>query len=212
MRILAGTAASRPTRRSAILRLRPPAGKNLLATPALVAGLPMLLAGDEFLRTQLANNNAWCRQRHKLIHWLWRTGRGGLLALTRQLIALRKPAPGIAPPHFFRGRGPAATWSRTSSGTASSRTRRTSRGHPHLGLRPGRQPDRPRAGPRPSTSPATPDRAAAIPHAAGAERQGVAGGRSTRRCRHRWTSSGSMTGRACGASPLHPGAAFRWSC
>ena len=32
-----------------------------MATLLLSQGVPMLLAGDEFLRTQQGNNNAWCQ-------------------------------------------------------------------------------------------------------------------------------------------------------
>ena len=35
--------------------------RNLLATLLLSQGTPMLLAGDEFARTQQGNNNAYCQ-------------------------------------------------------------------------------------------------------------------------------------------------------
>src|SRR3546814_17780209 len=35
--------------------------KNLLATLLLSRGVPMLLGGDEFRRTQRGNNNAYCQ-------------------------------------------------------------------------------------------------------------------------------------------------------
>src|SRR5207253_3437256 len=41
------------------LRLRQ--AKNLMTTLMLSQGVPMILAGDEFLRTQKGNNNAWCQ-------------------------------------------------------------------------------------------------------------------------------------------------------
>ena len=49
-----------PTIDPGILRLaRKRQAKNLLTTMMISQGVPMLLAGDEFLRTQQGNNNAW---------------------------------------------------------------------------------------------------------------------------------------------------------
>src|SRR5438132_4304726 len=50
-----------PTTDPAVLRLRRRQARNLMATLLLSQGVPMLLAGDEFLRTQRGNNNAWCQ-------------------------------------------------------------------------------------------------------------------------------------------------------
>ena len=44
-----------------ILALRARQQRNLLATLLLSQGVPMLLGGDEFGRTQHGNNNAWCQ-------------------------------------------------------------------------------------------------------------------------------------------------------
>ena len=35
--------------------------KNFLLTLLISRGVPMLLGGDEFRRTQRGNNNAWCQ-------------------------------------------------------------------------------------------------------------------------------------------------------
>src|SRR5207244_13095348 len=60
-----------PTADPDILRLRTRQAKNLLATLMLSQGVPMLMAGDEFLRTQHGNNNAWCQDND--LSWLdWR--------------------------------------------------------------------------------------------------------------------------------------------
>ena len=57
-----GTAASKGRPHDPdILGLRRRQAKNLLTTLLLSQGVPMLLAGDEFLRTQKGNNNAWCQ-------------------------------------------------------------------------------------------------------------------------------------------------------
>jgi glycogen operon protein len=50
--------AEGPTDDTGVLNLRRRQAKNLLATLLLSQGVPMLLAGDEFLRTQGGNNNA----------------------------------------------------------------------------------------------------------------------------------------------------------
>ena len=70
----AGTAASkgRPTtRRSSACGSRQ--ARNLMATLLLSQGVPMMLAGDEFLRTQKGNNNAWCQDNEvSWVDWRWR--------------------------------------------------------------------------------------------------------------------------------------------
>ncbi len=50
-----------PTTDRSVLGLRQRQARNLMATLLLSQGVPMLLAGDEFLRTQGGNNNAWCQ-------------------------------------------------------------------------------------------------------------------------------------------------------
>ena len=42
--------------------------RNFLATLLLSQGTPMLLAGDEFARTQEGNNNAYCQDNE--ISWI----------------------------------------------------------------------------------------------------------------------------------------------
>ena len=54
-----------------ILALRRRQARNFMAILFLSQGVPMLLAGDEFLQTQGGNNNAWCQNNE--ISWLdWR--------------------------------------------------------------------------------------------------------------------------------------------
>ncbi len=57
-----------PTDDPAINALRNRQRRNLLATLLLAQGTPMLLAGDEFGRTQRGNNNAYCQDNE--ISWL----------------------------------------------------------------------------------------------------------------------------------------------
>ncbi|MBB5048785.1 glycogen operon protein [Rhodopseudomonas rhenobacensis] len=75
--------------------------RNLLATVLLSRGTPMILAGDEFARTQQGNNNAYAQDNE--ISWLdWEgideDGRG-LIEFTRRLIETRQRQP-----LFHRGR------------------------------------------------------------------------------------------------------------
>src|SRR5205807_1170221 len=50
-----------PTSQPQVLELRRRRAKSFMATLLISQGVPMLLAGDEFLRSQQGNNNAWCQ-------------------------------------------------------------------------------------------------------------------------------------------------------
>ncbi|MFP4228674.1 MAG: glycogen debranching protein GlgX [Salinivenus sp.] len=65
--------------------------KNFLLTLLLSHGVPMLLGGDEFRRTQFGNNNAYC-QDNDVGWWLWdrRETHDEIHRFTRELIAARK--------------------------------------------------------------------------------------------------------------------------
>lgn len=81
--------------------------RALLATMFMAAGTPMLLAGDEFGRSQGGNNNAYCQDNE--ISWLdWtlaKAPRGeALFAYTRRLIALRHAHPILRCRKFLHGR------------------------------------------------------------------------------------------------------------
>src|SRR5262249_1191295 len=104
------------TSNRAVLRLRRQQARNLLTTLLLSQGVPMLLAGDEFLRTQHGNNNAWCQDNET--SWInWEPAQhaptpggrdeAGFLRFTRMAIALRKRHPALRRRYFFRGSGPA---------------------------------------------------------------------------------------------------------
>jgi isoamylase len=60
--------AEGPTDDPGINALRDRQMRNLLATLLFSQGTPMLLAGDEFARTQMGNNNAYCQDNE--ISWL----------------------------------------------------------------------------------------------------------------------------------------------
>jgi len=80
-----------PTEDPDICALRLRQMRNLLATLFFAQGTPMLVAGDEFGRTQHGNNNVYCQDNE--ISWVdWNLDEEGqqLLAFTRKLIALRQ--------------------------------------------------------------------------------------------------------------------------
>jgi glycogen operon protein len=77
-----------------------------MATLLVSQGVPMLLAGDEFLRTQRGNNNAWCQDNPiSWIDWELAVQNADFLRFTREMIALRKRHPALRRRQFFRGTG-----------------------------------------------------------------------------------------------------------
>jgi isoamylase len=94
--------AEGPTKDPGIIKLRNQQKRNLLATMFLSQGVPMLVAGDEFGRTQNGNNNAYCQDNE--ISWLnWTEADEQLLAFTRKLIQLRKDHPVFRRRRWFQG-------------------------------------------------------------------------------------------------------------
>ena len=92
---------------AAINNLRQRQARNLMTTLFLSQGVPMILAGDEFLRTQQGNNNAWCQDNE--ISWIdWRQAEKNtdFVRFMRELIALRRRHPALRRRTFLRGRGP----------------------------------------------------------------------------------------------------------
>ncbi|MGA9030905.1 MAG: DUF3459 domain-containing protein, partial [Sulfuricaulis sp.] len=90
---------------SAILALRERQAKNFMAILFLSQGVPMILAGDEVLRSQLGNNNAYCQDNEmSWFDWGLIEARGDMLRYTRELIALRKRHPSLRRPRFLTGR------------------------------------------------------------------------------------------------------------
>ncbi len=77
--------------------------RNLLATLLLSQGVPMLLGGDEFGRTQHGNNNAYC-QDSELSWFRWDEVDDDLVTFTRGLIALRREHPVFRRRRWFQGR------------------------------------------------------------------------------------------------------------
>jgi glycogen operon protein len=89
----------------AILALRAEQKRNFLATLLLSQGVPMLLAGDEFGRSQGGNNNAYCQDNE--VSWVdWKLDRPQreLLEFTKLLIRISHQHPVLRRSHFFQGR------------------------------------------------------------------------------------------------------------
>jgi isoamylase len=96
-----------PTDDRQVLELRRRQAKNLILTLLLSQGVPMLLAGDEFLRTQQGNNNAYCQDNEiSWVDWLLAEKNADFLRFVRELIALRKRHPAFRRRTFLRGAGP----------------------------------------------------------------------------------------------------------
>ena len=93
-----------PTDDPEINALRSRQIRNFLATLLLSQGTPMLLAGDEFGRTQKGNNNAYCQDDE--ISWLdWDIKEKGnhLIDFVRRLTALRHKYPILRKDRFLTG-------------------------------------------------------------------------------------------------------------
>ena len=81
--------------------------RNLLATLLVSSGTPMLVAGDEFSRTQFGNNNAYCQDSPiSWIDWDLSELQKEQLEIVRWLLALRRAHPALRPMKFFSGSEP----------------------------------------------------------------------------------------------------------
>jgi glycogen operon protein len=99
--------AEGPTHNSAILAQRGRVKRAMLTTLFASLGTPMLLAGDEFGRTQQGNDNAYCQDNE--ISWIdWALAddaRGkALIDFVSRLIRIRGAHPALRSPHFLHGR------------------------------------------------------------------------------------------------------------
>jgi glycogen operon protein len=76
--------------------------RNFLVTLLLSQGVPMLLGGDEFGRSQHGSNNAWCQDNE--ISWFrWDEADGDLIEFTKQVIQLRTDHAVFRRPSFLTG-------------------------------------------------------------------------------------------------------------
>jgi isoamylase len=96
--------AEGPTDDAEIVELRNRQKRNMLATLLLAQGTPMMMAGDEFGRTQNGNNNAYGQD--NAISWLdWNITEDGiaLIDFVRRVIALRNAFPILRRSRFLTG-------------------------------------------------------------------------------------------------------------
>jgi isoamylase len=92
-----------PTDDPLVNALRTRQQRNFLTTLLLSQGVPMIVGGDEFGRTQHGNNNAWCQDNE--ISWFdWESADLELQAFTEQLIRLRREHPVFRRSAFLTGR------------------------------------------------------------------------------------------------------------
>lgn len=99
--------AEGPTTDPEIRRLRQRQKRNMIATLLLSLGTPMLLAGDEFGRSQKGNNNAYCQDNAiSWIDWSLPGGEEGraFRDFVRALIRIRRDHIVFRRRHFFHGR------------------------------------------------------------------------------------------------------------
>jgi len=87
-----------PAVRSARLRQR----RNLIATLLFSDGIPMLTAGDEFGRSQMGNNNAYCQDNET--SWVdWNVVDRNFMEFVRRLLQLRLRFSVLRRARFFSG-------------------------------------------------------------------------------------------------------------
>ena len=78
--------------------------KNFATILMLSRGVPMILAGDEFRRTQLGNNNAYCQDNElSWIDWSLPGKNAGLLRFWKRIIDFRKRHAVLRKNRFFGG-------------------------------------------------------------------------------------------------------------
>ena len=92
-----------PTDDVEIQHLRARQQRNLLTTLFLSQGVPMMLGGDEFGRTQHGNNNGYC-QDNELSWFDWEQMDDGLRAFVARVIQFRKEHPVFQRRRWFHGR------------------------------------------------------------------------------------------------------------
>ena len=98
--------AEGPTDNDSINEFRQKLRRSFLTTLFLSRGTPMLLAGDEFCRTQQGNNNAYCQDNE--ISWIdWKLAESdagrALIQFVSRLIRLRRRFPIVTAPVYLHG-------------------------------------------------------------------------------------------------------------
>ncbi len=76
--------------------------KNFLLTLLISRGVPMLLGGDEFRRTQGGNNNSYCQDNETSWHdWSFLEQHRDIFRFTRGMIAFRRAHPILSKEQFY---------------------------------------------------------------------------------------------------------------
>ncbi|MDA8432713.1 MAG: glycogen debranching protein GlgX [Nitrospiraceae bacterium] len=93
------------TRDPGVLALRKRQAKNFMAVLLLSQGVPMILSGDEVLRTQRGNNNCYCQDNEMgWFDWGLVEDNGEMLRFTTGMISFRKRHPSLMRRQFLTGR------------------------------------------------------------------------------------------------------------
>ena len=88
-----------------VCKLRRRQLRNFIATLMVSQGVPMLVGGDEFARTQHGNNNAYCQDNEiSWFNWELSDEQQQLRDFTAGMIQLRHDHPIFRRPKFFQGR------------------------------------------------------------------------------------------------------------
>jgi isoamylase len=88
----------------AITKVRHRQMRNMLASLILSTGVPMILGGDEFGRTQGGNNNGYCQDNGiSWYDWDWSPWQHDLVEFTRYVLALRRDHRVFRQRFFFQG-------------------------------------------------------------------------------------------------------------
>jgi glycogen operon protein len=88
----------------AVAALRDKQKRNMMATVLLSLGVPMIVAGDEFGRTQRGNNNAYCQDNEiSWLDWTKLDRNRQFFHFVRDLMKLRTEHPTFHQARFFHG-------------------------------------------------------------------------------------------------------------
>jgi glycogen operon protein len=88
-----------------ILSLRNQQARNFMTILLLSQGVPMILAGDEVLRTQQGNNNAYCQDNElSWFDWTLTEKHCEMFSFVTKMIAFRKRHPCLMRKHFLTGK------------------------------------------------------------------------------------------------------------
>lgn len=91
-----------PTKNSDIEAIRTRQIKNFLLTLLVSRGVPMLLGGDEFRRTQLGNNNAYCQDNEiSWYNWSYVETHEEIFRFTKGMNAFRRAYPVLSKEEFY---------------------------------------------------------------------------------------------------------------